>query len=144
MACLGVTLKNDLINFLLRGQALNYGGNATGHATASLWIGLFTTNPLGGTGGVEVTGSGYGRAEIVSGTGNWAAPVNGLTSNTAPVVFPSPTGDWGSVIGCGAWSAATGGTLLLYGPVDPAKTIISGDPAPVYALGALTLTLDAC
>lgn len=142
MSCMGTDLRNALVNNLLRGQSLNFGGTASGSATTSVWIALLTALPSNGAGGVEVSGGGYARVQVVSGASAWGAPSNGWTSNLAPVRFPVPTASWGDVVGAAAYSAASGGSLLLYGPLAPSKTISSGDPAQVFLPGAMVLKVD--
>jgi hypothetical protein len=135
-------LKNAIINNLLRGQTLNFGGDATGKATASTFIGLFTALPIDGVGGTELTGGDYARVEVVSNLTNWAAPSNGVTANSLPIKYAIPSADWSEALGVGAWSASSGGTLLLWGPLTTPKTILSGQPAPVFVPGALILRVD--
>ena len=142
MACFSPDLEAALINNLLRGQSLDFGGGASGAATTSTFVGLFTALPTGGIGGTEVTGGSYARVEVASATGNWAAPSNGETSNVNPIKFAIPTADWGEVLGVGIWSAATSGTLLLHGTLSPTRTITNGQAAPVFVPGALILRLD--
>lgn len=142
MACFTPELEAALINNLLRGQSLDFGGGASGPATATVYVGLFTALPTGGIGGTEVSGGGYARVPINSSTGNWTAPSNGETSNVEPIKFPKPSGDWGEVLGVGAWSAATAGTLLLHSTITPARIVLGGQAAPVYVPGALILRLD--
>lgn len=142
MACFTPDLETAIINNLLRGQSLNFGGSASGAATASTYVGLFTALPVGGIGGTEVTGGSYARVEVVSTTGNWTAPSNGETANVAPIKFAVPSANWGDVLGVGIWSASTGGTLLLHGSISPTRTITSGQAAPVFVPSALILRLD--
>jgi len=72
-------LENLLLNCLFRG-----GGNVT--ALATTYVALFTTNPADdGTGGTEVTGTGYARVAVTSSSGNWKDPstaTQGQISNT--------------------------------------------------------------
>jgi hypothetical protein len=143
MACFGANLENDFINWLLRGQTMNYGGTATGYGTASTHVGLFTDLPVGGSGGTEVSGGSYARVEVASTTGNWVAPSNGETYNAIPIRFPRPTDDWGDIIGVGVWSSASGGTLLLHGSWAPAKPVMDNQSPPVFVPGALILRVDA-
>ena len=142
MACFTPGLEAAIINNLLRGQSLDFGGGASGAATSSVYVGLFTALPTVGIGGTEVSGGSYARVEVSSTTGNWVAPSNGETSNTAPIKFPIPTADWGEVLGIGIWSAATSGALLLHGTISPTRTITNGQAAPVFVAGALILRLD--
>lgn len=142
MACFSPELENAIIDNLLRGQSLDFGGGASGAATSSVYVGLFTSLPIGGIGGTEVTGGDYARVEVASTTGNWTAPSNGETANAVPVKFPVPSADWGEVLGVGIWSAASSGTLLLHGTISPTRTITNGQAAPVFVPGALILRLD--
>jgi hypothetical protein len=142
MACFSPDLEAAIINNLLRGQSMDFGGGASGPATASVYVGLFTALPVGGIGGTEVTGGDYARVAVASTLGNWAAPSNGETANAAPIKFAIPSADWGEVLGVGVWSAASAGTLLLHGTISPTRTIISGQAAPVFVPGALILRLD--
>ena len=142
MSCMGTDLRNALVNNILRGQSLNFGGTASGPATSSVWVALLTALPSNGSGGVEVSGGGYGRVQVVSGLNSWAAPSNGWTSNLVPVRFSAPTAAWGDVIGAAAYTPQSGGTLLLYGPLVPSKTIASNSPAQVFLPGALVLKID--
>lgn len=142
MACFSPDLENTIINNLLRGQSLDFGGGATGAATASVYVGLFTALPAGGVGGTEVTGGSYARVEVASTTGNWTAPSSGATANVNPIKFALPSADWGEVLGVGVWTAATAGTLLLHGTISPTRNIINGQAAPVFVPGALILKLD--
>lgn len=142
MACFSPDLETAIINNLLRGQSLNFGGGASGPATATVYVGLFTALPTGGIGGTEVTGGSYARVEVASTTGNWTAPSNGITANAAPIKFAIPTANWGEVLGVGIWTASTAGTLLLHGTISPTRNIINGQAAPVFVPGALILRLD--
>lgn len=142
MACFSPDLETAIINNLLRGQPLDFGGGASGPATSTVYVGLFTDLPTGGIGGTEVSGGSYARVAVTSTTGNWAAPSNGETSNAVPIKFAAPSADWGDVLGVGIWTASTSGTLLLHGTIDPTRTITNGQAAPVFIPGALILRLD--
>lgn len=142
MACFSPDLEAAIINNLLRGQSLDFGGGASGPATSTVYVGLFAALPTGGIGGTEVSGGGYTRIAVASTTGNWVAPSNGETSNAIPIKFAVPSADWGDVLGVGIWTASTGGTLLLHGTASPPRTITNGQAAPVFIPGALLLRLD--
>lgn len=142
MACFSPELENALIDNLLRGQDFDFGGGASGPATSTVYVGLFTALPTGGIGGTEVSGGSYARVAVSSATGNWAAPSNGETTNAVPIKWAVPSADWGDVLGVGIWTASTGGTLLLHGTIDPTRTITNGQAAPVFIPGALILRLD--
>ena len=94
---------------------LNWMFGGTGTPPASYWVALYTTLPAAaGTGGVEVAGNGYARAEVVNIRSNWPAAKSDTTetstiSNGIVVPFPTPTADWGTVVGAGLHNVATGG-----------------------------------
>jgi hypothetical protein len=86
---------------------------------ANVYVALFTTTPTMPAG----TGS-YARQLItfsVSGSG----PAVG--NNTALVQFPTATANWGTIVGAGIYTAATGGVLIDATPLQVSKTIGTGD-----------------
>jgi hypothetical protein len=118
-------------DFLEQALADHFFRTATFAKPAALWIGLFTTAPADdGTGGVEVTGGGYLRRQLDPGDANWLRTGSVIT-NIPTVQYPTPTADWGLVIGAGLFSASTSGTLYIYGPLipvigDDGNTIFNG------------------
>lgn len=112
----------------------------------STYIALFQSAPNeSGSGGVEVTGDGYGRLA-------WAVNFTGgnptTATNTAPVTF-SAAGSWGTVSHMVIMTAAIGGTVMaVLELVDPndlgsplPKTISSGDDL-TFAIGEIVITLE--
>lgn len=135
-------LENRIVDWLLRGQA--YTPPTTVH------IGLFTVAAGDAGGQTEVTGGSYARAAVSATLANFAGTqsagsttastgTSGQTSNNNVVNFPTPTADWGTVVGIGIFDAASGGNLLFYAPLAANKTINNGD-AVSFAAGALTIT----
>jgi hypothetical protein len=110
---------------------------------AALYVSLHTANPTDAGTGTEVTGGNYARVQRNPSDANWSAAsaTDGLTSNVADLTFPAPTAAWGTVTHFGVWDAATAGNLLCYGALTTARTINSGDSAPVFPAGALALTV---
>lgn len=121
-------LENALINATLRGTAYT--------SPAAVYVGLFTSDPTDAGTGTEVSGGGYARQAVT-----FSAPVNGSTSNSAEVLFPQATANWGTVTHFGIFDASTAGNLLYHGPLSLAKTIATGDQFK-FAVGKLTVTLD--
>ena len=139
-------LENKLIDFLFRGQSF---------ANPVIYVGLLTAAPTDSSAGTEVSGGAYARVKAAAGStqaltdwkstqGTDAASTGtgGQTSNSAIVAFPSPTAAWGAVTHFGIYDAASGGSLLFFGTLTAQKTVNSGDAAPTFAVGALTVTLD--
>lgn len=123
-------LENEVIKHIFR----------TGSFTkpATIYIGLYTTNPTDAGGGTEVSGNNYGRVQVGPSDATWAATsgTDGATSNVSAVNFPTPSGSWGTVTGFGIFDAVSAGNLLLWSPLDTNQVIGSGN-AVSFAAGAL-------
>lgn len=112
---------------------------------STLYVALFTVLPAeDGTGGTEVTGTGYARIQHGPSDATWAEPVggNGQFSNVGAIQFGSPTANWGTVVGFGLYDAITGGNLLIYDTLAASVIVNSGDPAPAFGSGALIITIS--
>ena len=120
-------LENALINATLR--------NTTYTSPATVYIGLYTSDPTDANTGTEVSGGSYTRTAVTMG-----APSNGVSTNTAAVEFPQASGSWGTVGWIGILDATSSGNLLYHTPLDTSKTISSGDIFKI-AIGGLSVTL---
>ena len=127
MAEMSNFLENALINATLR--------NTSYTSPATVYVGLYTTDPTDANTGTEVSGGSYARTAVTFG-----APSNGVTTNSAAVEFPQATGSWGTVGWIGILDASSGGNLLYHTPLDASKTIASGDIFKI-ATGSLSVTL---
>jgi hypothetical protein len=104
-------------------------------APATLYVGLFTSDPGEGGGGTEVSGGSYARQTIAfTVTANQA-------SNTAAVEFPTATASWGTVTYAAVFDAVSSGNMLAYGALSTSKTIASGDVLRIPA-GDFDINLD--
>ena len=128
MAEMSNYLENALINATLR--------NTSYTSPATVYVGLYTTDPGEGNTGTEVSGGSYARTAVTFG-----APSNGVTTNSGAVTFPTATGTWGTVTHIGILDASTSGNLLYYTPLDASKSIASGDVFTISA-GNLSVTLE--
>ena len=127
MAEMSNYLENALINATLR--------NTTYTSPATVYVGLFTSDPTDAGSGTEVSGGSYARTAVTFG-----APSNGVTTNSAAVEFPQATAGWGTVGWIGIHDAATSGNLLYHTALDTSKTIDNGDIFKI-AIGSLSVTL---
>ena len=114
----------------------------------TLYVGLFTTVPqLNGAGGTEVSTSGtsYARVPIQQNTG-WQGPsgTNQEYSNSGDIVWSTPSGNWGTIQGCGIFDAAEGGNLYWVGYLTTSKSVTSGDGAPKILANALKISRATC
>ncbi len=107
----------------------------------TLYFALFKTTPADdGTGGTEITGSGYARVPVAVHVDSWNI-AGGEAKNAAPLVWPSATADWGTVLSIGIYTAATGGTFLAAIPLAAGVDIDQFNQFRVETEG-LTLWLD--
>lgn len=127
MAAISNYLENALINATLR--------NTSYSSPATVYVGLFTTDPTDAGTGTEVSGGSYARTAAT-----FAAPSDGSSDTNADVQFPQATGNWGTVTHFGLFDALTGGNLLYHGALTASKTIETGDVFKI-ASGNLTVTL---
>ena len=136
-------LENKVIDHLFR--------TGTFAKPAGLYIALFTAAPSDLGGGTEVVGGGYARVNLAPLDTNWKATqggtsgastgTGGVTSNAVAITFPAPSAPWGTVTHFGIFDAASGGNLLIHDALTAPRTILSGDPAPSFAVDALTITV---
>lgn len=83
-------------------------------------LALYTSSPNDGGGGTEVTGGSYARKPITFG-----AITSGSMSNTSAITFTGlPTSN---ITHYAILSAATGGTMRVYGSLNSAAAVVSGD-----------------
>lgn len=127
MAEMSNYLEDALINATLR--------NTSYTSPATVYVGLFTSDPTDAGSGTEVSGGSYARTAVTFG-----APSNGVSTNSAAVEFPQATGNWGTVGWIGIHDAATSGNLLYHTALDTSKTIDNGDIFKI-AIGSLSVTL---
>lgn len=127
MAEMSNYLENALINATLR--------NTSYTSPATVYVGLYTSDPTDANTGTEVSGGSYARTSVTFGS-----PSDGVSTNSAAVEFPQATGSWGTVTHIGILDASTSGNLLYHTPLDASKTIASGDIFKI-ASGSLSVTL---
>lgn len=127
MAEMSNFLEDALINATLR--------NTSYTSPATVYVGLYTSDPTDANTGTEVSGGSYARTAVTFG-----APSNGVSTNSAAVEFPAATGSWGTVGWIGILDASTSGNLLYHTALDASKTIASGDIFKI-AIGNLSVTL---
>jgi len=122
-------------NYLENKVLLHVFGATAYTAPATLYVGLFTSDPGEGGTGTEVSGGSYARQTIAF------TVVNNQASNTAAVEFPTATASWGTVTYAAIYDAVSGGNLLAYGALTTSKTIASGDVLRIPA-GDFDINLD--
>lgn len=126
-----------------------FGGGATTWAPATWYLGLTTTTPNDdGTNFTEPVGGAYARVARTNNATNFpaASTVAGVTTKTngTACTFPTPTGNWGPVVGWGWFEAASGGTAQVINPLtdNGTITVASGNTPVEMAAGTLLMTWD--
>lgn len=127
MSAMSDYLEGAIVNATLR--------NTTYTSPATVYVGLFTSDPTDAGSGTEVSGGSYVRKAATFG-----APSNGETVTTADIAFTQATGTWGTVTHFGIFDASTVGNLLYHGALTTSKTIETGDVFNITA-GNLSVTL---
>ena len=113
-----------------------FGGNAY-TAPSTLYVALYTVAPSDTGGGTEVSGGAYARQTAtftVSGTNPTTA------TNSAAIEYPTATANYGTVVACGVFDAASSGNLLAYANLTNSNTVESGDIFR-FTSGDLDITL---
>jgi hypothetical protein len=127
MAEMSNYLENALINATLR--------NTSYTSPATVYVGLFTTDPTDAGTGTEISGGSYARVAVTFG-----APSDGVTTNSGAVEFAQATASWGTITHIGILDALTSGNLLYHTALDVSKAIDTGDIFKI-AIGSLSVTL---
>lgn len=119
---------NELLDYLYRGIPHSF--------TNHYLVGLYVVVPSLAGGGTEVSGRGYGRAQVQM----WTAPDAGVITNSELVQFAAPTGAWGTVKGAGLTDLS--GNLRFVTAFQSAKTIPAGAAAPRFPVNKISITVQ--
>lgn len=103
----------------------------------TIYIGLYTTCPSGGTGGTEASFKGYARVSETVGTTDFTTASGGLVKNAVAISWTN-TGSTSQTVACyGAWDASTAGDQLFENTLTTSQTVNAGATA-TFAVDALT------
>ena len=107
-------LKAVILNHVLRATVYT--------SPATVYAALFTVAPTDAGGGTEVTGGSYTREAIT-----FAAPAGGQVSDSADVLFPIATADWGTIVAFAVFDMPTGGNMLYWAALAAPREILTND-----------------
>ena len=136
MSALSNIYENSTLDHIL--------GTATLTSPSAVYVGLFKSTVDNATTLAnledniqtdEVSGGSYARV-----VATFDSSVAGSASNTSDITFTTATANWGEVSHIAVMDAATGGSVIVAGALDTAKTIESGDTFEITT-GNLTVTL---
>jgi hypothetical protein len=136
-------LENLIVDHLFRTR--------TWAKPTALYMALYTAAPSDSGGGTEVTGGSYSRINLPPLDTNWTATQGGtsgnssgstgFTANALAITFPAPTANWGTITHFAILDASSGGNLWIWDALTASRTVLSGDPAPSFAIGQLQITV---
>jgi len=118
----------------LQQQVLDYifGLGADGPVETNFFIALHTVAPAtDGTGGTEVSGTGYARQSTTPDT-DYTRTGQSVT-NDNDIDFGTAGSAWGTVVAVTIWDASTSGNLVYVKTLVAPRTIASGDPVKFNA-----------
>lgn len=138
-------LADKLLNQVFRNTAYT--------RPAKIYLALYTSNPTAADTGQEVSGGGYARQEVTFGapttenhsiyhptTGQQVTVPKRTIKNSADLILPTATADWGQVTHVGIRDAETGGNLLYFGTLETPRNILVNDIFKMLT-GQVVLTL---
>lgn len=103
----------------------------------TIYVGLYTTCPSGGTGGTEASFTGYARVAETVGTTDFTAASGGLVKNNVAISWTN-SGSTGQTVACyGTWDASSAGNQLFENTLTTSQTVNAGATA-TFAVDALT------
>jgi hypothetical protein len=107
-------LETSILNHVLRGVAFA--------SPAGVYVALYTSPPSDAGGGTEVAGNGYVRQAVTFG-----APSGGQVSNSADILFPTATADWGTITSFAIFDAPSAGNMLYYTNLNSPRAVLVND-----------------
>lgn len=131
MSALSNYLEERIVEHFLRNNAVS--------SPATVYLALFESDPNEDASGTETSYANYARQATA-----WTAmDAQGQTKNSGAIAFPANGNASASVTATHAalFDAASGGNMLLHGPLSSPKTLAVGDVLSFQA-NALALTLD--
>lgn len=132
--------KSDYLEQKLLDQAYggpNYTRPATVYMAAFIAMGTEAQTEAG-TNLAEPSSGAYARVAITN-NGTVLTRTGSVLSNVSTITFPTPTADWGLILGYGVYDAASGGNLMHWATLDDQPMVLVGDVLSIAAT-ALTIT----
>jgi hypothetical protein len=126
MAAASNYVENLSLKWLLTAQ--------TATRPTTWFVSLHTADVTDAGTGTEVAGGSYARQSATF------TVTNDVAANSANVLFPTASANWGTISHVAIWDASTGGNLLFHGAATSTKVIETGDAYLINA-GNLTVTM---
>jgi hypothetical protein len=109
-------------------------------APANIFVGLSTADPEEDASALaEPSGNGYARVSTAA--ADWDTASSGVIDNVNTIIFPTATGDWGTVTHFALFDAASGGNMLAYGILGLSVAVALNN-TPRFTAAQLEISLD--
>lgn len=118
---LSVAVRNGLLD--------HYFGKNSLTPPTDIYIALVKSN------GEEPVGNGYARVQTDS--DDWNSASAGVIDNSVKIIFPQPTGTWGTITHVKLFDAASGGNELGVSALPYSRDVTAINPPPEFAIGNL-------
>lgn len=130
-------LSDDTMNIVLD---LIFGSGHAASFPATYDIALSTTLPTNtGANVTEPSGNGYARVTVTNNDTNWPAAVSRSKTNGTAIVFPQPTGSWGTISHFAVYAGGTS-TFRGWGALTTPRVVDGSSDPPNFAAGAMILS----
>ena len=113
--------KSDYLERKILDHAL---GTTTFTKPTTVYVALFTTNPVDAGSGTEVTGGSYARQSVTFASASTSSGTTTAVSNAGVTFTNLPTA---TITHMALYDASTSGNLLYYGALTASKSVTSGD-----------------
>lgn len=123
--------KSDYLENKLLDHAL---GTTTFTKPSAVYVALYTAAPTDAGGGTEVSGNNYSRVAAT-----FSAASGGATANATDVIFPTPSGSWGTIVAFGLFDQSTTGNLLYWGDLTANQAVALNDTVQ-FLTGEIDIT----
>jgi hypothetical protein len=131
------------VTYFSSNKVLDYNFGITSYSPpATLYFALSTTSPdISGSNFTEPSSGAYARVGLTNNKTNWTTAASGILTNSTAVNFVESTASWGTVVSVGLFDSLTGGNLLWYDVLSPARTISTATTV-LFAIGAISVQFN--
>ncbi len=131
------------VSYYSSNRVLDYNFGGTSYSVPStLYFALSTTTiDISGSGLTEPSGGGYARVAFLNNKTNWGVSANGVLTNLTAVTFAESTASWGTITYVAMCDALTGGNILWYDALSPARTVASLTTV-LFAIGSVSIQFN--
>lgn len=135
----GITTANSMLDLMFRNQAYSKPDTYLALTTVAV------TDSMTGSTITEPSGNNYSRTQVNPSGGanpNWTSASSGAASNEDAITAPTPSGSWGTIVGCALVSAASAGTLLIFDNTNVVDQAVGSGDTVQFGAGDFDVSLN--